>query len=82
MPFVIITQSFVNIAQQLSSHNFPIERRNPLCRLSRTCPVRSVVVNAVGRGSMAVCVAVMLFPLAAFTVGPSLTLMRFAQSGS
>ena len=64
--------SFVNISAQLSSNNFPMERRDPILRLSRMWPDwadddKPLLL----RGMRMVWVSHMEFPLAAVMMGPS-----------
>ena len=71
--------SFLNRERQLSSQSFPTDRRLPVRRLGRICPVWSWVDNAVDSGIVTRFVAVMVSPFATQTVGTFFTVVMLSQ---
>ena len=61
---------FPKRAMQSSSQSLPIEMREPVCRLSRMCPLCASFERNVERGTVASWVACMVEPDADLTVGP------------
>ena len=55
---------------QLSSHRLPIEMSDPVERFRRTWPCCACLERAGARGTVTLCVGVILWPFAASIVGP------------
>ena len=71
--------SLLNRARQLSSQSCPIDRRLPVRRLGRICPVWDRVDSAVDSGIVTRFVAVMVSLFATRTVGPFFTVVMLSQ---
>lgn len=77
---------FVNRATQSSSHNWPMEVREPDWRLSKMCRTLAWVDSSYAERTRARLVVLMLSPLATWMVGPwsvCFTLVQnFSAAGS
>ena len=71
--------SLLNMARQLSLQSCPMDRRLPVRRLGRICPVWARVDSAVDIGIVTLFVAVMVSPFATRTVGPFFTVVMLSQ---
>ena len=71
--------SLLNRARQLSLQSCPIDRRLPVQRLVRICPVWARADSAVDIGIVTRFVAFMVSPFATRTVGPFFTVVIFLQ---
>ena len=70
---------FLNRARQLSLQSCPIDRRLPVQRLVRICPVWARADSAVDIGIVTRFVAFMVSPFATRTVGPFFTVVILSQ---
>ena len=73
------SSSLLKRARQLSSQSCPMDRRLPVQRLGRICPVWDRVDSAVDSGIVTCFVAVMVSPFATRTVGPFFTVVMLSQ---
>ena len=68
LPFLImLTLYLVKSVIQSSSHNFPMEIKEPVFNPSISCPCRAVEDSSGASGTWTSCVAFMTFPSAAMT---------------
>ena len=71
--------SLMNMARQLSLQSFPMDRRFPVRRSARICPVWDREDSAVDSGIVTRVFALMVSLFATRTVGPFLTVVMLSQ---
>lgn len=81
-PFLNMLRLYLlNMATQSSSHNCPIEMRDPDLMSLKMCPVFAALESSGAKGMMAFCVGLIMWPLATLTRGPFDVLWILVQLG-